>query len=72
MHTKSLDIKWLPHSTTLARCTGIQAKACTRRRWKCIYTKLLDIKTRILGGDSHLLVAETGENMADIYADQGK
>jgi tetratricopeptide (TPR) repeat protein len=34
-------------------------------------TKSLNIKTRILGGD-HPLAAQTRENMADIYADQGK
>jgi tetratricopeptide (TPR) repeat protein len=36
-----------------------------------MYTKSLDIKTRIYGGDNHLDVAKTRENMAIIYDQQG-
>ena len=36
-----------------------------------MYKKSLDIKTRIHGGDNHLDVAKTRENMAIIYQNQG-
>ena len=37
-----------------------------------MHTKSLDIKTRILGGDSHLDVTKPYNNVAIIYEAQGK
>ena len=34
-------------------------------------SKSIEIRTCIYGGDSHLDVAKTRENMANIYVDQG-
>ncbi len=37
-----------------------------------VYTKSLDIMTRIYGGDNHLDVAKSYNNIGNVYDSQGK